>query len=248
MKDDGGAELRTERGHRLADDVTRLCAVVVAAVGRHVQPRGQEACQLLAPQVRDGEVDPDLAQPGAGRRGRRVAVAGAVRPHEGLLCEVLGRGRVQHDGADRPEDGEVLLVVQLLELGGGIQLFAVGHTLSVRPMNGVDAEISGRAKLRNSARLAPAVRLTRPNSARLAPAAHKRIAGRSRGETLSGGRPGTRTRMGYPTRPSHVRVYQFRQPPGCSRMILPGGRRYCLPCGMNSPLRPVSRAFSMCLG
>ena len=37
---------------------------------------------------------------------------------------------------------------------------------------------------------------------------------------LSGGRPGTRTRMGYPTRPSNVRVYQFRQPPGCSRMIL----------------------------
>jgi len=28
--------------------------------------------------------------------------------------------------------------------------------------------------------------------------------------------------MGYPTRPSNVRVYQFRQPPGCSRMILPG--------------------------
>ena len=33
----------------------------------------------------------------------------------------------------------------------------------------------------------------------------------------SGGRPGTRTRMGFPTRPSNVRVYQFRQPPrlGC---------------------------------
>ncbi len=29
--------------------------------------------------------------------------------------------------------------------------------------------------------------------------------------------------MGYPTRPSNVRVYQFRQPPGCSRMILPVG-------------------------
>jgi hypothetical protein len=28
-----------------------------------------------------------------------------------------------------------------------------------------------------------------------------------------GGRPGTRTRMGFPTRPSNVRVYQFRQPP-----------------------------------
>jgi hypothetical protein len=40
---------------------------------------------------------------------------------------------------------------------------------------------------------------------------------------LSGGRPGTRTRMGYPTRPSNVRVYQFRQPPGCSRMILRDG-------------------------
>jgi hypothetical protein len=39
---------------------------------------------------------------------------------------------------------------------------------------------------------------------------------------LSGGRPGTRTRMGYPTRPSNVRVYQFRQPPGCSRLILRG--------------------------
>jgi hypothetical protein len=37
---------------------------------------------------------------------------------------------------------------------------------------------------------------------------------------LIGGRPETRTRMGYPTRPSNVRVYQFRQPPGCSRMIL----------------------------
>src|SRR6266581_4018361 len=30
--------------------------------------------------------------------------------------------------------------------------------------------------------------------------------------------------MGYPTRPSNVRVYQFRQPPGFSRMILPAGR------------------------
>ena len=28
-----------------------------------------------------------------------------------------------------------------------------------------------------------------------------------------GGRPGTRTRMDYSTRPSNVRVYQFRQPP-----------------------------------
>src|ERR1700682_1980619 len=27
--------------------------------------------------------------------------------------------------------------------------------------------------------------------------------------------------MGFPTRPSNVRVCQFRQPPGCSRMILP---------------------------
>jgi hypothetical protein len=26
--------------------------------------------------------------------------------------------------------------------------------------------------------------------------------------------------MGYPTRPSNVRVCQFRQPPGCSRLIL----------------------------
>jgi hypothetical protein len=32
----------------------------------------------------------------------------------------------------------------------------------------------------------------------------------------SGGRPGTRTRMSYLTRPSNVRVYQFRQPPGCA--------------------------------
>ena len=38
-----------------------------------------------------------------------------------------------------------------------------------------------------------------------------------------GGRPGTRTRMSYLTRPSNVRVYQFRQPPGCSRLILPKG-------------------------
>jgi len=30
--------------------------------------------------------------------------------------------------------------------------------------------------------------------------------------------------MGYPTRPSNVRVYQFRQPPGFSRLILPAGR------------------------
>src|SRR5579859_2373392 len=35
-----------------------------------------------------------------------------------------------------------------------------------------------------------------------------------------GGRPGTRTRMGYPTRPSNVRVYQFRQPPLLRRRIL----------------------------
>ena len=31
--------------------------------------------------------------------------------------------------------------------------------------------------------------------------------------------------MGYPTRPSNVRVYQFRQPPGCSRLILPNAHR-----------------------
>src|SRR5256885_4798090 len=37
-----------------------------------------------------------------------------------------------------------------------------------------------------------------------------------------GGRPGTRTRMGCPTRPSNVRVYQFRQPPLLRRQILPG--------------------------
>ena len=30
--------------------------------------------------------------------------------------------------------------------------------------------------------------------------------------------------MGYPTRPSNVRVYQFRQPPSCSRMILAKGK------------------------
>jgi hypothetical protein len=30
--------------------------------------------------------------------------------------------------------------------------------------------------------------------------------------------------MSYLTRPSNVRVYQFRQPPGYSRMILPKGR------------------------
>jgi hypothetical protein len=40
-------------------------------------------------------------------------------------------------------------------------------------------------------------------------------------ESSFGGRPGTRTRMSYLTRPSNVRVYQFRQPPGSSRLILP---------------------------
>jgi hypothetical protein len=40
--------------------------------------------------------------------------------------------------------------------------------------------------------------------------------------------------MGYPTRPSNVRVYQFRQPPGCSRMILPGGGGPCLRRAINT--------------
>jgi hypothetical protein len=53
--------------------------------------------------------------------------------------------------------------------------------------------------------------------------ANPRVSSRGGFRTRSGGRPGSRTRMGYPTRPSNVRVYQFRQPPGCSRMILPGG-------------------------
>jgi hypothetical protein len=30
--------------------------------------------------------------------------------------------------------------------------------------------------------------------------------------------------MSYLTRPSNVRVYQFRQPPGFGRLILPKGR------------------------
>jgi hypothetical protein len=34
-----------------------------------------------------------------------------------------------------------------------------------------------------------------------------------RSDQQYGGRPGTRTRMSYPTRPSNVRVYLFRQPP-----------------------------------
>src|ERR1700674_4809052 len=63
---------------------------------------------------------------------------------------------------------------------------------------------------------------------------------------LSGGRPGTRTRMGYPTRPSNVRVYQFRQPPGCSRMILRGTAHWYPRQDSNSqPPDPKSGALSI---
>ncbi len=50
--------------------------------------------------------------------------------------------------------------------------------------------------------------------------------------------------MGYPTRPSNVRVYQFRQPPGCSRMILPGGHGFAIR-RMNPPRRLLNFARQM---
>src|SRR5882672_3276026 len=52
--------------------------------------------------------------------------------------------------------------------------------------------------------------------------------------------------MGYPTRPSNVRVYQFRQPPGCSRMILRGTAQWYPRQDSNSqPPDPKSGALSI---
>src|SRR5207302_9450009 len=100
-------------------------------VGRHVKTGGQVTGELLPAEVGDGEVDADAPQPCAGRRGGRVAVAGAVSADEGLLGQVLGRGRVEHDSADRAEDRMEFLVVQLAKLCLGIELFAVGHASSL---------------------------------------------------------------------------------------------------------------------
>src|SRR5258708_18334218 len=142
MKDDGGAQLRAESRHRLADDVASLRPVVVPAVRGDVEAGGQEPGQLLAAEVGDREVDPDPAQPGAGRGGRGIAMAGAVRAHERLLGEVLSRRGIQDDSSNRTVDREVLLVVQLLELRGRIELFrlantgihatALGHAISLK--------------------------------------------------------------------------------------------------------------------
>jgi hypothetical protein len=85
-----------------------------------------------------------------------------------------------------------------------------------------------------------------PHSARKPPnSLHERW--ETRGVPLQvGGRPGTRTRMGYPTRPSNVRVYQFRQPPGCSRMILRGTAHWYPRQDSNSqPPDPKSGALSI---
>jgi len=53
------------------------------------------------------------------------------------LRQVLGGRRVQDDTADGPKDREVLLVVQLAELGRRVELPLVGHAVSV--IAGVDA-------------------------------------------------------------------------------------------------------------
>src|SRR6185312_11350787 len=95
------------------------------------EPGGQEAGQLLPPQVGDGEVDADPPQPGTGRGGRGVAEAGTVGADEGLLGQVLGRGGVQDDGADGAVDRGVLLVVELAELCCGVELPALGHGISL---------------------------------------------------------------------------------------------------------------------
>ena len=52
--------------------------------------------------------------------------------------------------------------------------------------------------------------------------------------------------MSYLTRPSNVRVYQFRQPPGCSRLILPKGyEKYPLQDSNSQPPDPKSGALSI---
>ena len=127
MKDDGGAELGAELGQRLLHDIARLGAVVVAAVRGDVEAGRQETGQLLPAEVGNCQVDADAAEPGAGRRGRRVAVAGPVGANECLLGQVLGGRRIEHDGADRAIDRDVLLVVKLSELGLRIELSALGH-------------------------------------------------------------------------------------------------------------------------
>ena len=108
--------------------VGNVAAVVVAAVGGHVQAGGQEAGELLPAQVGDGEVDADPAQPGAWGRGWGVTVARPIGAHEGFLGQVLGRRRIEHDGAYRAVHGLEFLIVELPELRLGIQEGDVGHS------------------------------------------------------------------------------------------------------------------------
>src|SRR5206468_3262439 len=117
MQHDGGAQLRAEGREGLRHYVTRLGLVVLAAVGHDVKARRQKTRELLAPQVRDREVDADAPKPRTWRCGRPVPIPRAERTHEGLLGEVFSRRRVEHDGSYGSVYGGVLAVVELAKLG-----------------------------------------------------------------------------------------------------------------------------------
>src|SRR6266849_8261259 len=118
MKDDRRAELRAQRGQRLGDHVPGFGSVVLTPVRRDVQAGRQDASELLAPEIGDGEVDADSAEPGAGRSCWRVPMARPVGADERFLGQVFGRRRVENDTAYGAVYREILLVVELTELGG----------------------------------------------------------------------------------------------------------------------------------
>ena len=91
----------------------------------------------------DREVHADPSQPRARRSGRRVPESRTVGANEGLLRQVLSRRRIEHNTSDRTVDGVELLVVELPELGLGIELDGLGHPLSVRARTALANKVRG---------------------------------------------------------------------------------------------------------
>ena len=131
VKDYRRPQLRAQGLEGFGDHVLGLGLVVLTAVGCDIQAGRQETGELLPPEVGDGEIDPDPPQPGAWGGGWRVALARTVGADERLLGQVLGRGRVEHDGPDRAIDRRVLARVELPELSRRVELLALGHPVSV---------------------------------------------------------------------------------------------------------------------
>src|SRR4030088_1756145 len=68
-------------------------------------------------------------------------MTGAISANEGLLGEVLSRRGLQDDRSDGPVHREILLVVELPELGCRVELLSLGHELSLKACHAVDGDL-----------------------------------------------------------------------------------------------------------